>query len=157
MQDHFFPGNLSPFMAYIAQQPDTVFWIRNLDFSEQIYVSDRFESIWGMNKSILFDKPESFFDTLIQDDLKDFKSETLQRILNQHQCKNIAVVSNVYYRIKRPDGLILPIHDFNFILRDDNNVAIAQCGISTKINEQQWNVRENILPADFNIKLLING
>lgn len=75
-----------------------VYWVKNLDTSETVYISPSYETIWGRKCEEHYMYPESFNDSLHPDD-KELFFEAYQ---------NIAITgkTSLTYKIIRPEGTI---------------------------------------------------
>lgn len=115
----------------LSRQLGCVFWIRSLDWHQQIYVSNTYEHIWERSVRSLHDNPDGWFDSLVNDD----REETFRSV----QCRMNDFDENcMQFRIMTPCGAQKFIHDTCFIISDLENKPIAFAGIGEEVSEQQW-------------------
>ena len=117
----------------LEQYHDHVFWIRNHDMSQQIYVSHTYEVIWNQDRTILYDIPLIWFEYLEKND-KNYYMQQLQQRHVEHYCdeqKNL-----VFYQIQNDFGPEY-IGDKCYRFKSQDS-AIYIAGISNKLPANLW-------------------
>ena len=113
----------------ISENMGEVFWLRNADNSKMLYVSPAYEKIWGRSCESLYEYPESFMDSVYDEDksmvFKEF--EKYQR----------TGIFNLEYRIMQPTGEIRWVHARSFPIKDDEGAIIRHTGLAVDITEQK--------------------
>ncbi len=96
----------------ITDNIEDVFWISSPGLNEIIYISPAYEKLWGRSKEKLYKFPKSFIEAIYPDDQEKIFAE-----IEKH--KNGSW--EIDYRIIKPDGAVLWIHDQGFPIYDENN------------------------------------
>lgn len=112
----------------LAENVNAVFWMRSADGEKQLYVSPRFEDIWGLSLQSLRENPDLFINSVHPDD-----RPTLQAAYAELATGGRPEDYNLEYRITRPDGEVRWIHDRGFSILDDNEVLLHQAGFAEDI------------------------
>lgn len=123
---------LNSLFSFLSQQINSTFWIRSLDYKRQLYVSAAFEKIWGLSCEMLYEHPESWYDTLVKDDNAAVITHLSKRINNQH------VDDTVLFRIHHSSGEQRFIRDRCFLLVDNAGNIVGRAGMGEQISEQEW-------------------
>ncbi|MCG8605657.1 PAS domain S-box protein [bacterium] len=116
----------------LAENVDAVFWMRSGDGAKQLYVSPKFESIWGLSLEILRKNPDCFMDLVHPTDLPALKA-AFSGLAAGGRPENY----NLEYRIVRPDGELRWIHDQGFAICNDRGELIRQAGFAEDITERK--------------------
>ena len=106
-----------------------VFYLANAQNSDLLYVSSRYEEIWGRSCQSLYDDPLSFQDSVYPEDRAIAEQAYLaprQGLSHPHK-----------YRIVRPDGSLRWIRDYNFPIKDETGTIYQVCGIAEDITERK--------------------
>ncbi|CAN1212839.1 hypothetical protein TUMEXPCC7403_21720 [Tumidithrix helvetica PCC 7403] len=112
----------------LAETIDEVFWVTNPQRSKVIYLSPSFEQVWGMSCEDIYDRPQQWLETIVEDD-----RARMQNIFsNQVQNKYIEE-----YRIVRPDGEICWIRDRGFPVQDQTGHTYRIVGIAENISQRK--------------------
>lgn len=105
-----------------------VFWICAADFSEMVYVSPAYESIWGMTCESLYENPVSWLNATHPDD----------------RARAVAAIDRgrdrpfeVEYRIVRPDGSIRWIRDRGFPVRNAAGNVYRLAGLAEDVTQRK--------------------
>jgi PAS domain S-box-containing protein len=132
-------ADVSAFLAQLAEQSESVYWLSSPDFSRIEYISPAYEKIWGRTRESLFANPEIWITFLHPEDAKDHHPihAMAERIKNLGQLARY----EEDYRIIRPDGEIRWIIDRGFPIYDDfgncTGVTGVAIDITTKVRQQQ--------------------
>jgi PAS domain S-box-containing protein len=109
----------------IAEHIDEVFWMSTADFSQMLYVSPGYETIWGRTCESLYQEPRSWMAAIHPDDRS--------RVIATKRHQGI----EVEYRVVRPDGSIRWIRDRAFPIKDDAGRLDRVAGLSEDITERR--------------------
>jgi PAS domain S-box-containing protein len=124
-----------------------VYWVKNLDTSETVYISPSYETIWGRKCEEHYLYPASFKDSLHPDD-KELFFEAY---------KNIAITlkTGVTYRITRPDGVIRWISErANVVIGSDG--AKLEYGYAEDITESKM-VENELADSEARLKTILQN
>ena len=119
----------------LASAIDEVFWLINPSGTQVLYVSPAYERIWGRTCQSVYDDPKSFIEAIHEDD----RPQVLP-LLPAH------VGYDVVYRIRRPNGDLLWIHDRAFPVHDAEGNVVRIAGVATDITAQR-NLEEQLLQS----------
>lgn len=119
-----------------------VFWIRNSDYSEQIYVSPAYEEVWGHSCAELYENPSCWDSFLHPEDKIKLEASIAKR--NPEVSPEDMFVE--MYRIIRPDNEIRWIKDQSFPIFSEENELIAFAGIAQDITENKIH-EQNLIEA----------
>ncbi|MFZ5448263.1 MAG: PAS domain S-box protein [Thermodesulfobacteriota bacterium] len=115
----------------MAETIQDVLWIAAPpNISKIIYVSPRYEAVWGRTTEELYQSPQSFLEYLHPDDRERVRSE----ILAYHAGRN---PWSIEYRIIKPDGSVRWIQDRGFPVQNDQGNVILYTGVATDITERK--------------------
>jgi len=122
----------------LASNIDQVFWLRTND--KMLYISPAYEKLFGKTCQSLYDNPNSFFDSIIDQDKP--------RIANSLNSEKYTVnkMFDEEYRIQRPDGSVRYIRAKTFPITDEEGNIIKEAGIAEDITEIK-NFEEIIIKA----------
>ena len=123
---------ISKFLTFLSEKSPDVFWIRNADYSQQIYISPAYETIWQRDIKELYQYPEKWSDYLHADDLESMNENTLER------GDSVSSDTEFYaeYRIVRPSGEVRFIKDHSFTIFDELGAHIGFAGIARDVTEE---------------------
>jgi len=122
-------------LRQLASAIDEVFWLINPSGTQVLYVSPGYERIWGRTCQSVYDDPKSFIEAIHEDD----RPQVLP-LLPAH------VGYDVVYRIRRPNGDLLWIHDRAFPVHDAQGNVVRIAGVATDITAQR-NLEEQLLQS----------
>ncbi len=105
-----------------------VFWLAELDFSQILYVSPAYETIWDRSCASLYDNPHSFLDPVHPEDL-----DQVQRVLYQDCQQGF----DHEYRLLHPDGSVRWIWERAFPITDADGKPYRLVGISHDITDRK--------------------
>ncbi len=112
----------------LAEHIHDVFWMVDLAYSSNIYVSPAYEMVWGRSVESLKRQPRSFTDAVVPED-----RPALDRLL----ARQPDAPMEAEYRICRPDGSIRWIYDRAFPIRDENGKVYRIAGIAEDVTAQK--------------------
>lgn len=114
----------------LANNIDAVFWLKNSTNTELLYVSPKYEEVWGRTCDELYENPLSFFTSLHPDDMQfvknHFQNEQLQKMKFDAE-----------YRIIKPNGETRWIRDRGFPVTDKQGVIYRCAGMALDITDQK--------------------
>jgi PAS domain S-box-containing protein len=113
----------------LAENINEVLWIESHDTNKLIYVSPVFEQIWGRTCAGLYDDPNSFLDSVHQDDRERFIAHLAKQRNGEF--------SETDYRINRPDGSIRWIRDRSFPIHNSDGKVYRSAGIGEDITARK--------------------
>ena len=113
----------------ITQSMREVFWMIDSVTREVIYISPSYEAIWGRTCRSLYSSPRGWMEAIHEDDQK--------RILQASIEKQTKGNYDEEYRIHRPDGSELWIHDRALPMRDESGRIHRITGIAEDITLQK--------------------
>ena len=110
-----------------------VFWIVSPDWQEVVYISPRYEEIWGRSCESLYDRPLYWLDSVVEAD-REQVSAAMMRMKSTGNLSNVAFPE---YRIHRPDGSERWICARTFALFDAEGNFHRIAGIAEDITERK--------------------
>ncbi len=113
----------------LAENIGAVFWVAPRDASPLLYVSPRYEQVWGRSCASLYARRDSWLEAIHEDDRERVRRANLE--LRQ------TGEFDESYRIVRPDGSIRWIRDRAFPVRDEAGVVLRVCGLAEDITERK--------------------
>ncbi len=127
---------VSKFLAFLAEKSSDVFWIRNADYSKQIYISPAFETVWQRGCEEIYQYPEKWNDYLHPDDKRAIEESISKR--NPEVNENDKFLTE--YRIVRPSGELRYIQDSSFPIFN-GKIHIGFAGIARDITQEKLHVQ----------------
>jgi PAS domain S-box-containing protein len=116
----------------LAENVDAVFWMRSADGKEQLYVSPKYEDIWGRTLQSLREQPDSYINSVHPDD-----QPALRAAYAQLAAGGRPEDYNLEYRITRPDGEVRRIHDRGFSILGESGALLHQAGFAEDITDRK--------------------
>ena len=113
----------------LAENIAEVFWITDPAKQHMLYVSPAYEQIWGRTCDSIYERPESWLDSIHPDDRQHVHDDALS--------KQPAGQYDATYRIVRPDGTVRWIRDRAFPVHDAAGVVYRIAGVAADITEQR--------------------
>lgn len=140
----FFEQNCDHFKILLDKSCD-VFWITDLEYTNQIYVSPAFEHIWGYKTSVLYKNPLFWLDTLLEEDKHQLAA--ISRL--PHSC--VMIPYQEKYRIKTANGEQRWILDHTYPVLNNIGQCVGYAGIAQDITndlkkENDLNIANKFLP-----------
>ncbi len=130
--------NLGKYFYKLAERSQDVFWIRDMDYQTQLYISPAYESVWGCTCDSLYDNGTSWLLYVHQDDRIKVERDI-------DQIKNHPTEGKSYsleYRIIRPDNELRRIQEVNFPLYDAAHKVIGFAGIAKDVTKEKLRLAE---------------
>jgi PAS domain S-box-containing protein len=112
----------------LAEAIDGVFWMIDAHSKELLYVSPAYERLWGRTCESLYRQPGSFASAIHPDD----QARVFAEIRPTPQTG-----FDVQYRIVRPDGSELWIHDRSFPILNERGEIYRLAGIAQDVTEHR--------------------
>ena len=116
----------------LAENVNAVVWMRSGDGRQQLYVSPKYEEIWGRSLKSLEENPESFIDAVIPED-KPLLQDSFASLFNGGDAENY----DVEYRVQKPDGEIRWIRDRGFSIFNEQGEIVRQAGFAEDVTESR--------------------
>ncbi|MFP4486963.1 MAG: response regulator [Campylobacterales bacterium] len=135
-------------LRLISENTSEVFWLRDAKNEKILFINSAYEKVWGRSCQSLYDNPNSFIESIIDED----KPKVFQEYENYLETG----VFNLEYRIKRPDGKVVWVQVKSSIITDSNNNIIGHTGVAvdiTKNKEAQQEIEksEKMLKAIYDV------
>lgn len=116
-------------LRQITEHMGEVFWLRNADNSQIVYINPAYELIWGRSCRSLYERPESFLESIDPEDRP--------RIAQAYRSYLQGAEFSEEYRIIRPDGSQRWIQARSFPVRDSLGRVIRHTGIAVDISKRK--------------------
>jgi len=114
----------------LANNIDAVFWLKNPTNTELIYVSPKYEEVWGRNCRDLYEDPLSYFESLHPEDQNFVKDHFTNEQLDKMKF-------DAEYRIIKPNGEIRWIRDRGFPVTNSDGKIYRCAGMALDITDQK--------------------
>ena len=121
----------------LAESIPEVFWIASPDFNRMIYVSPVYETIWGSTCKSLYERPESWMDSIHPDD-----SDRVTAAIDDHVQGKADFAEE--YRIECPDGSTRWITDRAYSIKEESGLTDHIIRVANDITERK-KMEEEIL------------
>lgn len=112
----------------LAENIQDVFFLRNAQTGETLYISPAFERIWGVPGSTLIANPSLWLDSVHADDREQVRMQFDQGALKRR--------FEINYRIVRHDGAIRWIEMRGFPVNDHSGASLRIAGIAKDVSER---------------------
>lgn len=113
----------------LVENINEVFWVKNIDNDDMIYISPAYEQLWG-EKWTCGSAFDLFYHSVHPDDLVNVQASFNQVISTG---KN----SKIEFRIIKPSGCMRWIYSRSFPVRDENNKIFRIVGVAEDITERK--------------------
>jgi PAS domain S-box-containing protein len=123
----------------ITENIEEVFWIVSPDWKRVHYISPAYEKVWGLTSQSLYDRPESWMDSIHEED----RGMVLDYI-EQKVSGDLSEIIFPEYRITRSDGGTRWILARGFTIKNEKGKTIRIAGIAEDITERK-NAQEVVL------------
>jgi PAS domain S-box-containing protein len=127
------------FNQLVGQLTDLI-WQAKGDGSDLMDLNDSFERIYGIPSNEFNLKPELWIDVVHPEDRK-YAEKSIQDLFEKGN-------TETEYRVLRPDGSIIWLHDRKSMIYDLNGNPIQMGGVATDITERKL-LEEKLLIKDF--------
>jgi PAS domain S-box-containing protein len=109
----------------LAENIESAFWMFDYKLGRMLYISPTYERIFGRSPELMYGDPEEFMSSVLSED-RHLVEEKIER-------QDSGIVTEVEYRITRPDGEVRWIRDRAFPIRDEAGELIRIAGIGDDI------------------------
>ena len=116
----------------IAETIHEVFWLSTPDWSQVLYISPAYETVWGRSCQSLYENPRSWLDAVIEKDRKAVVEDISKRSAGRP-----AAAEFPEYRIFRPDGTMRWILARAFPIRDPLGRVYRIAGIAEDVTDRK--------------------
>lgn len=115
--------SLNSIFNVVEELSSTVIWIRDNDYTKQIYLNDNYEKVWEREAAKLYNNPKSFYESLYIENNYDMQANKFGLTL---------------FRIKTRSHGVRHIRDQHYLLADEKGETIGRMGFATVVDEQEW-------------------
>jgi PAS domain S-box-containing protein len=112
----------------IAENVRDVFWLYDFDVAKHVYVSPSFESVWQRPVEWLLADSRRWLDTVHEDE-RDKISHFFDGAIT-------GMLTDLTYRIRRPDGTVRWIHGRRFPVSDASGRVYRIAGVAEDVTER---------------------
>jgi len=112
----------------LAENIHEVFWIREPNQKQIVYVSPACEKIWNLSCEILYSEPEAFWDAIHSDDRSRIKAAFEKQVRGDYDEE---------YRVVRADGSVCWVRDRAFPVRNETGEIYRIVGIAEDITQRK--------------------
>lgn len=112
----------------LAESIQEVFWLKDPDEDQMLYVSPAYRTIWGRPVDELYEDSDSWIESIHPDD---------RERMAEHFLSSTATSLEKEYRIVRGDGEIRWIRDDAFPVRDEDGEVIRVAGVARDVTERK--------------------
>lgn len=113
----------------ITESMKEVFWLRNANNAEMLYISPSYEKVWGRSCQSLYENPKSFIDTVIDEDRPQVFAE-FEKYMKGDKF-------DLEYRIARPNGEIRWVRAQSFPVLNDEGAIVRHTGFAMDITDRK--------------------
>ncbi|MBD2354938.1 PAS domain-containing protein [Tolypothrix sp. FACHB-123] len=111
----------------LAENIQAVFWMRDMQTQEVLYVSKTYETIWQRSCESAYQNLSNWLDSIHLEDRPRVQSTFVEQLIPGQ--------SDIKYRIIRPDGSMRWIRDRAFPIKNELGEVIRVAGIAEDITE----------------------
>lgn len=130
--------NLGKYFYKLAERSQDVFWIRDVDYKTQLYISPAYEQVWGFTCESLYKDGSSWLATVHPDDRLQVEQELSEVKSNPIEGRSYLLE----YRIIRPDSEIKLIQEVNFPVFAAHHQLIGFAGIAKDVTKEKLRLAE---------------
>ncbi|MEG4850679.1 PAS domain S-box protein [Microcoleus sp. B5-D4] len=112
----------------LAENIHEVFWIREPNQKQLVYVSPACEKIWNLSCQSLQSEPEAFWDAIHREDLDRVKAAFEKQVRGDYDEE---------YRVVRSDGSVCWVRDRAFPVRNETGEIYRIVGIAEDITQRK--------------------
>ncbi|WP_347251861.1 PAS domain-containing sensor histidine kinase [Legionella sp.] len=128
--------NLSHFLAKLAENSNSVYWLSTPDLKRIEYLSPAYETIWGRAREELYNDPEKWVTYLHPDN--DYSYHPIHDMAERIAARGQQARFSETYRIIRPNGEIRWIVDRGFPIFDKNGCCHGVTGVAIDITQEKY-------------------
>jgi len=121
------------FFQYFTEKFHSVFWIRNEDYTTQLYLSPGYKKVWGRELTDLYNQPDLWLETVHPDDRETLSDTACLQAL---KAQGFNVEYEFRYRILLPDNSVRWIKDTSFPIYNDEHHCIGFAGFAEDITKE---------------------
>ena len=129
----------------LAENIHEVFWLTDSKYTQMIYVSPLYETVWERSRESLYSAPRSWMEVVHPEDKEQLVAEMARRSPEEPH--------NTTYRLVRPNGSIRWIRDRSFPVRDESGKVTRYAGVSDDITEIKG-AEESLRRANHRLQIL---
>ena len=125
--------DITKYIEGLTERSRDIFWIKNSDFTKQIYISPAYETLWGRSCESMYKDPMSWTEYLHPEDLQRLTA-TVERYR-----QNVTPDTHYteIYRVERPDGRKFWMKENGFAIYDAYQNLIGFGGTAGDITDQK--------------------
>lgn len=112
----------------IANHVNAVVWMASPGIEQVMFVSNRYETLWGRSIASLMHDPKSFMDAILPEDRTTVEAE-----IDNHR----KGIWNVNYRIFDKDGYVRYIHDEGVPVRSAKGELLFLVGMARDVTDER--------------------
>ncbi len=116
-------------LRLVAENMEDVVWLRSEDNSKMLYVSPSYEKIWDRTCQSLYDRPDSFMESVHPKDRPAVDAAYEKYVKSSP--------FDLEYRIVRSDNDIRWVHARSYPITDDSGQIIGHTGVVSDITERR--------------------
>ncbi|TKD12643.1 PAS domain S-box protein [Polyangium fumosum] len=110
----------------LAESISDVFWMTDANGNTLVYVSPAYETVWGRQRSELYERRFQFLDAIHPDDRAVVVEAMPLQELGRY---------DIDYRVVRPDGTIRWVRDRAYPVKDASGQVVRVVGLASDITE----------------------
>lgn len=112
----------------ITETIDDVFWLVDVPRTRILYVSPKYEQLWGRTMQSLYENIASFLESVHEDDRPRMRARLARELEYGYDDT---------FRIRKPDGSVAWIRDRAFPVRGPDGSVTAVAGLATDVTPQR--------------------
>ncbi|GAB6147160.1 PAS domain-containing hybrid sensor histidine kinase/response regulator [Desulfocicer niacini] len=129
----------------LIENINEIFWIRDVETNQLLYMSPNFEDIWGLSILQVTEKPETFLEAIHPDER--------DRFISIYKKQKDDEAFKFEYRIVKTDGSVRWINEKNFPVFDESGKVYRRAGINEDITDRK-RAEEKIIVSEEKYKRL---
>lgn len=136
----------------LAENIEEVFWLRDPESEEMLYVSPAYEDVWGRPVADLYEDPGAWVRAIHPNERERVRELVI---------RDAATSFDQEYRIVRPDGEVRWIRDRAFPVRNENDEVYRVAGVAQDVtgskrmeDQLRWRALHDLLTGLANRSLL---
>ncbi len=118
-------------LRQLAMCGDGVFWISDLQLTHIKFVSPAYQQVWGRTCESLYQRPETFLESIHPDDRERVHSALRPHLEHRH------APFEIEYRILRPDGSVRWIRDRGYPIKSSAGEGEEYVGIAEDVTPRK--------------------
>ncbi len=126
----------------LAQKNHCVLWVMDSTYSDSLFISSSYQSIWGRKQTDLYSDILSWNTFLHEPSC----NKTWEQLKNRNTIINPNHTG--IYCIKLPNNTIQWIQDRSFRLNDTNGICMLIAGVAMPINERDVSGKNQVIISD---------